>query len=84
MIRSFKDRDSERLWERNFVKQFAAIERQARMKLDRLDAAISLEDLNLPGMRLKKLAGDRAGLYSIVSTISTEFASGGTRHTQTT
>ena len=35
------------------------------MRLDRLDAATSLEDLAIPGHRLKRLAGDREGQYSI-------------------
>ena len=39
---------------------------KARIKLARLHAAESLEDLaSLPGNRLEKLKGDRAGLYSI-------------------
>lgn len=35
------------------------------MKLDQLDAAISLSDLKLPGNRLEMLKGDRRGQYSI-------------------
>jgi len=39
---------------------------KARVKLARLHAAESLEDLaSLPGNRLEKLSGDRAGQYSI-------------------
>ena len=48
------------------VKAFSGIERQARMKLDRLEAAVSLKDLAaLPGNRLEVLKGDRKGQYSI-------------------
>lgn len=37
-----------------------------RLRLDRLEAATSLEDLAaIPGHHLEKLAGDRAGQYSI-------------------
>ena len=36
------------------------------MKLDRLEAAVSLKDLaGLPGNRFEALAGDRKGQYSI-------------------
>jgi proteic killer suppression protein len=37
----------------------------ARVKLALLDSATSLKDLSLPGLRLEKLVGDRAGEYSI-------------------
>jgi proteic killer suppression protein len=48
------------------VKAFAAIERPARLKLDRLEAAQALKDLAvLPGNRFEALAGDRKGQYSI-------------------
>jgi proteic killer suppression protein len=47
------------------VKAFAGFEHKAEMKLDQLDAAASLLDLNLPGNRLHALKGDRQGQYSI-------------------
>lgn len=48
------------------MKAFAAIERSAQLKLDRLDAATSIRDLGaLPGNRLEALAGDRRGQLSI-------------------
>jgi len=48
------------------VKAFSVIERAARLKLDRLEAAIELRDLGaLPGNRLEALKGDRKGQYSI-------------------
>ena len=48
------------------MKAFAAIERPARLKLDRLEAAQALKDLAvLPGNRFEALAGDRKGQYSI-------------------
>jgi len=44
----------------------AALHGKARVKLARLNAAESLADLKgLPGNRLEKLVGDRAGQYSI-------------------
>ncbi len=33
--------------------------------LDRLNSAVSLRSLSLPGLRLEKLKGDRAGQHSI-------------------
>src|SRR2546423_9995220 len=43
-----------------------ALHEQARVKLARLHAAESLNDLaSLPGNRLEKLLGDRAGQHSI-------------------
>jgi|ERR1051325_7223621 proteic killer suppression protein len=43
-----------------------ALHEKARVKLARLHAANSLNDLaTLPGNRLEKLLGDRAGQYSI-------------------
>lgn len=66
MIRSFADRDTERLFDDHFVKAFSAVERQARRKLMYLDAATRLEDLRVPpGNRLEALKGDRRGQYSI-------------------
>jgi len=48
------------------VKAFSGIERAARLKLDRLDAAVVLKDLAvLPGNRSEALRGDRKGQYSI-------------------
>jgi toxin HigB-1 len=48
------------------VKAFSGIERAARLKLDRLEAAAALKDLGaLPGNRFEVLVGDRKGQYSI-------------------
>jgi len=48
------------------VQVFSGIERSAQLKLDRLDAAASLQDLAaLPGNRFEALKGDRKGQYSI-------------------
>jgi toxin HigB-1 len=47
-------------------KAFSGIERPAHLKLDRLEAAMALDDLAmLPGNRLEKLKGARRGQYSI-------------------
>ena len=66
MIRSCRDPDTQKLADREFCKKFAAIEKVARLRLDRLNAATSLRDLSvIPGHRLEKLDGDRKGQYSI-------------------
>lgn len=65
MILSFKDKHTREFAEGHRVKAFEGIERKAEMKLDQLDAATALADLNLPGNRLEALKGDRQGQYSI-------------------
>jgi proteic killer suppression protein len=48
------------------VKAFSGVERAARLKLDRLEAATTLGDLAaLPGNRFEVLKADRKGQYSI-------------------
>jgi len=48
------------------VKALSGIERPARLKLDRLEAAVTLLDLvALPGNRLEVMRGNRKGQYSI-------------------
>jgi len=48
------------------VKAFSGIERPARLKLDRLEAAVTLRDIaSLPGNRLEALKGNRKEQYSI-------------------
>jgi len=67
VIRSFRDRDTARLFARQPVRRLAAdLHRVALRKLRQLDAAVELTDLRVPpGNRLEKLVGDRAGQYSI-------------------
>jgi proteic killer suppression protein len=65
MIRSCRDKDVWRLLDREFSRKFQLIEKTARVRLALLDAATSLRDLNLPGLRLEALKGDRQGQYSI-------------------
>jgi proteic killer suppression protein len=66
VIRSFSDRDTERLWLGGPVRRFAAIASQALRKLDMVHAAEVLTDLRAPlGNRLEPLKGDRAGQHSI-------------------
>lgn len=66
MIKSFRSTDTERLFHRERVKRFRAIERVARRKLDQLHSAAKLSDLAVPpGNRLEQLEGDRKGQHSI-------------------
>ena len=66
MIRSFRCKDTERLFNREPVRRFKAYESVARRKLEMLDAAHRLEDLRVPpGNRLEALSGDRKGQHSI-------------------
>lgn len=66
MIRSFRSKETERVFRREFSRRFSAIARVAKRKLDQLNAASSLADLAaIPGNRLEALSADRAGQYSI-------------------
>lgn len=66
MIRSFKDKDVERLSNGFRVVRFMAFERAALRKLRQLQVAALLSDLRVPpGNRLEALTGDRDGQYSI-------------------
>ena len=67
MIRSFRDKETERIWKRERVRKFDdGTQRIALRKLLILDAAEVLGDLRVPpGNRLEKLQGNRTGSYSI-------------------
>ena len=66
MILSYRDKRTRDFAAGKRVKAFSGIERAARLKLDRLEAATTLKDLaELPGNRFEALAGDRKGQYSI-------------------
>ena len=66
MIVSFRDRQTAHFAAGKRIKAFTGFERAARLKLDRLEAAVALTDLSaLPGNRFEGLKGDRRGQYSI-------------------
>ncbi len=67
MIRSFRDKETERIFLREPRTKFSRpLQRAALRKLLMLHAAVSLSDLLVPpGNRLEKLSGDRDGQYSI-------------------
>ncbi|MBV8217047.1 MAG: type II toxin-antitoxin system RelE/ParE family toxin [Solirubrobacterales bacterium] len=67
MLRSFKDKETEKIWRRQGSRRLdLPTQRAALRKLLILDAAEQLGDLRVPpGNRLEKLRGDRANTYSI-------------------
>ncbi len=67
VIRSFKGRETEKLFRRERSRAVpAALRRVALRKLVQLDAADALDDLKVPpGNRLARLRGDRQGPWSI-------------------
>lgn len=66
MIKSFRCKDTEALFETGKTKQFSAIKAAAERKLVMLQAAEKLDDMKSPpGNRLEALSGDRDGQHSI-------------------
>jgi proteic killer suppression protein len=67
MIKSFKDRMTEAVYQGESPKGFPAdLVKAARRKLGYLDAAVDLNDLRSPpGNRLEALGRDRDGQHSI-------------------
>lgn len=67
MIRSFRDRETEKVWNGVGSRRLPGdIQDAALRKLRLLDAAEKVNDLRLPpGNRLEALSGDRKGQHSI-------------------
>ena len=66
MIRSFRNRETQRFFEGHRVAAFQGFAYQAARRLVLLDSAETLRDLSaLRSNRLEALRGDRAGQYSI-------------------
>ena len=66
MIVSYRDKRTRDFALGKRAKVFSGVERTARLKLDRLEAAVALLDLAvLPGNRFERLKGDRKGQCSI-------------------
>jgi proteic killer suppression protein len=66
MIRSFRNTQTESLFNDQDVPRFRAVERAARRKLLYLHQAQRLDELKVPpGNRLEALKGDRKGQHSI-------------------
>ena len=66
MIENFKDRRLKRLYERGDRSKIRAdiVDKVERI-LARLDQALVIEDMNLPGYRLHELKGDLKGFWSV-------------------
>jgi len=86
MIRSFRDRETEKVFRREGTRRLPPnVQRMAQRKLAILDAAESLQDLRVPpGNRLEKLSGDREGQHSIRINDQWRCAFGGEKATLTT
>ena len=66
MISSFKDKDTQALYETGTSRKFGTVVRVALRKLDMVAAATTVETLRVPpGNRLEKLTGKREGQWSI-------------------
>ena len=67
MIRSFKCKETEKIFKRTFSRKWARdVQQLAFRKLRMLNRAMTLNDLRVPpGNRLEKLKGDREGQHSI-------------------
>ena len=67
MIKSFGNRNTERLFRREPVRHYpSGLQRTMLRKLVVVDAAEALDDLRSPpGNHLERLKGDRAGQHSI-------------------
>ncbi|MGV7224763.1 MAG: type II toxin-antitoxin system RelE/ParE family toxin [Nitrospinales bacterium] len=67
MIKSFRDKETEKIFNRFFSKKLSQnIQPLARRKLVILDSATDLDTLRVPpGNRLEALKGDRKGQHSI-------------------
>jgi proteic killer suppression protein len=67
VIRSFRRKETERVWQGQSIRKFPGeIQVRALRKLRQLDAAATIEDLrNPPGNRLELLKGKRVGQMSI-------------------
>lgn len=67
MIKSYRDKEVRKLAEGKYSTRLPqAIQRRAKMRLDRIAAAVELDDLRMPpSHHLEALDGDRLGQYSI-------------------
>jgi addiction module HigA family antidote len=67
MIRTFKDKETERIFARQRSRRLPQdMQQMALRKLRMLNRAVTLNDLRVPpANHLEKLSGDRAGQYSI-------------------
>lgn len=69
MIRNFRHRGLERFFRKSDYRGIPA-QNAARIErmLDRLDAALRPEDMNLPGYKFHRLKGERENTYAVTVT----------------
>ena len=66
MIKSFKCKNTEALYQGKRIRQFESFKAQAEKRLEILDNAKTIHDLmGLPSNRFEALTGDRNGQHSI-------------------
>ena len=67
MIRTFKNRETEKIFKREYSKKYPSdIQNIALRKLRMLNRSMNINDLKVPpANRLEKLKGNRVGQYSI-------------------
>ena len=66
MIKSFKSKETELLFQLQHSRKFANVERPALRKLVQLDLAATVQDMRAPpGNQLEPLHGDRKGQWSV-------------------
>ena len=66
MIRSFRHKSLKDFFETGSRRGIRAdLAKRIRIRLDVIDAAISIRDIDLPGFRLHELKGERSGTWSV-------------------
>ena len=66
MIRTFKNKALEKLFKEGNVKGIPKeFEKKIRVRLEVIDTAIIIDDINIQGYRLHELTNDRQGTWSI-------------------
>jgi proteic killer suppression protein len=66
MIRSFKHKGLAKFFRSGSTAGIQATHaKRLRLVLGRLNAAIDAKDMDLPGLKLHELKGDRAGMWSV-------------------
>jgi len=66
VIRTFREKETEKIFRREFSRKFHRIAPVAKRKLDQVHAAAVLSDLRVtPGNHLEALTGTRLGQHSI-------------------
>lgn len=66
MIQGYKNKALEKLFKEGNAKGIPKeLEKKMRVRLEVIDTATIIDDINIPGYRLHELKGDRQGTWSI-------------------